>query len=325
MPIDQNLDLEVRRGTSFSAYVLHSDDMFSQSDYKLLNGQRNSGLLMCLCSRYNGMRKLTYFSDDLIPLRSCLPDISPEQFVVVMASIASEIIKVQHNGFLSSGKLDLDIDAIYINTQTCAASLIYLPIKENVSGSDSTKLFNYYCQLMFYIMGQYAQLKPLIRTVAGFANSSLGRFDVLINHLDSAFAIGERALNEYAAQQQRKDVSSRTGSNIRNVPSVESYAKRVNKLVGMAEGRMIQIDLTQGKTVIGKSRLSASFVIEGAPTISNRHCEIEVADAGAIVRDLGSTNGTYVNGMRLGRGQAAKLDVGDILKLASIEFEVRGA
>ena len=35
------------------------------------------------------------------------------------------------------------------------------------------------------------------------------------------------------------------------------------------------------------------------PTVSGLHCEIVVSADGIVVRDLGSTNGTYVNGQRI--------------------------
>ena len=37
----------------------------------------------------------------------------------------------------------------------------------------------------------------------------------------------------------------------------------------------------------------------GDPTVSRRHCEIEEMEGILVVRDLGSRNGTYVNGHRI--------------------------
>jgi pSer/pThr/pTyr-binding forkhead associated (FHA) protein len=36
-------------------------------------------------------------------------------------------------------------------------------------------------------------------------------------------------------------------------------------------------------------------------TVSRRHCLLEIDAPAAMLRDLGSTNGTYVNGQRVGR------------------------
>ena len=59
-----------------------------------------------------------------------------------------------------------------------------------------------------------------------------------------------------------------------------------------------------------------------SPLISHNHAEIYV-DGGALkVRDLGSTNGTYVNGVRIAEGGVTALNEGDILHFATTEFRL---
>lgn len=57
-----------------------------------------------------------------------------------------------------------------------------------------------------------------------------------------------------------------------------------------------------------------------SPLISHDHAEIFVADGVLKIRDLGSTNGTYVNGIRITDGEAAGLKEGDVLHFANAEF-----
>lgn len=57
-----------------------------------------------------------------------------------------------------------------------------------------------------------------------------------------------------------------------------------------------------------------------SPLISHDHAEIFLADGTLKIRDLGSTNGTYVNGVRIADGQAASLKEGDVLHFANAEF-----
>jgi pSer/pThr/pTyr-binding forkhead associated (FHA) protein len=63
-------------------------------------------------------------------------------------------------------------------------------------------------------------------------------------------------------------------------------------------------------------------VVSDDPTVSTRHAEIVFEPQGSLVRDLQSTNGTFVNNARV-QG-AHRLSDGDILRLgASTQFKVR--
>jgi len=61
-----------------------------------------------------------------------------------------------------------------------------------------------------------------------------------------------------------------------------------------------------------------------SPLISHDHAEIFLIGKLLQVRDLGSTNGTFVNGVRLADSKAARLKQGDVLHFANAEFLVGG-
>ncbi len=54
--------------------------------------------------------------------------------------------------------------------------------------------------------------------------------------------------------------------------------------------------------------------------VSRRHCEIFEADDRLMVRDLGSSNGTYVNGLRVLGQQPLK--VGDVISIGGVALRV---
>ncbi len=66
------------------------------------------------------------------------------------------------------------------------------------------------------------------------------------------------------------------------------------------------------KLLIGRDR-NADVVID-RDSVSRRQCGIERVDGGFVVADLGSTNGTRINGAAVGEGTA--IAVGDVLELA---------
>lgn len=89
-------------------------------------------------------------------------------------------------------------------------------------------------------------------------------------------------------------------------------------LVMFKDDQRREFPLTKAKTVIGR-RQDCDLRI---PTrdVSRRHCEIEITEDAAIVRDLGSTNGTYVNNQRIAEKPLAP---GDRLTIGPVVFVVQ--
>ena len=62
----------------------------------------------------------------------------------------------------------------------------------------------------------------------------------------------------------------------------------------------------------------ADFILD-ATLVSRLHCRLLVADGELVVEDLGSTNGTFVNGRKIER---ATLRPGDLLRTGRVELIV---
>jgi adenylate cyclase len=81
------------------------------------------------------------------------------------------------------------------------------------------------------------------------------------------------------------------------------------------------IELRAGASlVVGRSPTSDAPVIDS--TVSRRHAELVAGEGGAEVRDLGSSNGTFVNGARVER---APLTLGDVVRFGKVGFRVAEA
>ena len=85
---------------------------------------------------------------------------------------------------------------------------------------------------------------------------------------------------------------------------------------GPNEGREFELS---GATTVGRDP-SAGIVIDD-PEASRRHASLSVEGDGVTVEDLGSTNGTFVNGQRLSAAQT--LSDGDKLRIGTTVFELR--
>ena len=73
-----------------------------------------------------------------------------------------------------------------------------------------------------------------------------------------------------------------------------------------------------GTLVVGRALSSDIPVLD--PTISRRHAEVTWDDTGVHVKDLGSSNGTFLNGVKV---EAAKLSPGDIITFGKVPFRLK--
>lgn len=88
---------------------------------------------------------------------------------------------------------------------------------------------------------------------------------------------------------------------------------------GDNKGKRVDLPST-GVVVLGRTTEKCDLLIEGE-TISGKHCSIEKTDAGYVVKDLGSTNKTWINGSSI---TEASLYKGDELGLGDTLLMVEG-
>jgi pSer/pThr/pTyr-binding forkhead associated (FHA) protein len=90
------------------------------------------------------------------------------------------------------------------------------------------------------------------------------------------------------------------------------------KLVILSEGMTGRShELTVDKTTIGRVEDNTFAITD--PSVSSHHCEALLKGGDVVVRDLNSTNGTYIGGEKI---TEAVLKPGQILRLGQIELRL---
>jgi len=84
-----------------------------------------------------------------------------------------------------------------------------------------------------------------------------------------------------------------------------------------ATGR--RLALAEGPNVVGRDD-GVAVSLGGESTVSRRHAEIVRTGESLVVRDLGSTNGTFVNGVRV--DSDSPLSLGDTVQFGAVRFKV---
>jgi pSer/pThr/pTyr-binding forkhead associated (FHA) protein len=91
---------------------------------------------------------------------------------------------------------------------------------------------------------------------------------------------------------------------------------KLKVLRGASAGK--EVAITGPRFFIGRSE--ECHLRANSDAISRRHCAITVDDGEVQIRDLGSRNGTYVNGVRIDGAHGVQM--GDQLRIGPLEFLV---
>jgi len=91
---------------------------------------------------------------------------------------------------------------------------------------------------------------------------------------------------------------------------------RLRGINGDVEGKAWESD-----SILRAGRLATLEIVLDDSSVSRRHAEIRATDKGWRVRDLGSTNGTFLNGTRLGPGEWA-IRPHDIVRFGNVTIVI---
>jgi pSer/pThr/pTyr-binding forkhead associated (FHA) protein len=99
----------------------------------------------------------------------------------------------------------------------------------------------------------------------------------------------------------------------------ESFDFGMAKLVILTGGLTgLTHELSANSTTVGRAEGNLLQIIE--PAVSGRHCEILLRGNEVVVRDLKSTNGTFIQGERI---TEAILKPGQILRLGRVDLRLQ--
>src|SRR5688572_14803257 len=94
----------------------------------------------------------------------------------------------------------------------------------------------------------------------------------------------------------------------------------MSKLVLLSEGFAGRTyELNVEKTTVGRVEDNAFQIAE--PSVSSHHAEIILRVSDVVVKDLNSTNGTYINGEKISE---SVLKPGQVLKFGQVELRLEG-
>lgn len=331
-------------------YKVHSKDNQITITAKLSLGEKinerelsvfNRQILRgCLRPRVEGNKKLIYTGPDLIELKKVLQKpLGSVEFFEIIAQML-ELIKRIETAELYTPNLVMDLDLMFINEKTKELFIIYQPLITKYSGGN---IYIFLDQLISFIEKKHGNNIPFIGGFKKYLANTFGykpedielyirrEYPTAYNKIiaaekgNSGFITNDRIAyaNHYQEQQggHLGTTLLQEGMEATSMLTMESTTLLVTEQSASIrrsktdEERIIRTDsFTMGK---GEG---CDYMIDNNKAISRKHAVIKKRDRIYVITDLDSTNGSFVNGIRLIPEQEVTLHDGDVIRLADEDF-----
>ena len=279
-----------------ASYFLENNEIFYDIGFKVMQNQENVNLLECHRLKYNGKIKLVYFTRDYTSMADYIASSDVDTILSLIDSLIRALIQIENLGFLNMACIDNRLSHMYVEPNTNTIKIIYLPV--NITGIHKNK--NEFdneikAQLVQAIEQMRITDNPKMRqAVDALEDGTLKLHDISARIQHGRGFINNNTADSRNSEVHETDVQDRKSS------------------------------FTNMEFLIGKSSERVQGVITGNNAISRAHCKIVRKNGNYYVVDMGSSNGTYVNGKRIEPNIPEPILDKSQLRIANAESIVRG-
>lgn len=303
---EQIIDVPIGVNTS---YILKNENMFYDIGFYIMKNQKSSSLLQCRKLRYNGKIKLVYRTEDKFSLKKFINEAEVENIYLVIYNLFHAIEEIQNNGFLNIACIDSNLAKVFVESNTLAVKLVYIPLNITITGVHNNMFVNNIrSQLIKELQTNRWAFHPKIQDITNILmNGTLGLNDLV------------RIISDIITSQMPTMIQ----------PSPKGTQGYVNNVMQQKTITLCSIDNTISFSInkddysIGKNPDKVDGVIINNPIVSRVHCRILRRGSRYFIMDAGSANGTYVNNRRLMPNEEAEIDVYSKIRISNIEFIVK--
>ncbi len=278
---------------------LGSESIISQFRYNVLQSESNDYILPCRKVQKDDRAELVYKGDGYGRFAGSMGGLPSDEHKLMIAGLIRGLLSVYKHEYLSLDNVIMHESMLLYHPEKKKCGLVYVPVNYDRSYEE------WYPELILLLesIAQKSGLdkdsgwKSFFETLKG----SVVPLDKIKASLDKMTGGKDEYEGESFSDSEK---GSEPGLVIRSMNLDPPLVIRVDK------------DLF----TIGRSPSSVDGLLQGLATVSGRHCEIINRNGKHFVRDLSSTNGTYVNAERLSRGEIRVISSGDILRIADHPF-----
>lgn len=302
---------------------LERKEQVNERELNYLSQNTISGLFLV---SYDGKKQLTYQAPVTLSLETYLKKnvLSEAVFWQLVSQIVEAARAVERRGLYPTHLL-MEKDAIFVEEDSKKLFFVYQPITGvNLSSNVLALLEDLVYQEMKKGGGVQQSYLVLFQN---YLPQSRGALENLKHYIDQVTGNEEKS---QSPKRERDDVSARNPSSIErtgrpgpnNATVLLSNSGKVKKEEEIRLTRVkgnVQLSFSQNSIYLGKSSVN-DYCVQGNESISRSHAVIERQGTEYFLRDLKSTNGTFLNGEALEGEEFYGLQSGDRILLADEEF-----
>lgn len=332
----QSSDIRVISDPQTIEYIFDSENAITMTEFKAAQGLADRGLLCPVKAKHNGCDKLIFKIAGLSSLSDVVRSEDGGNMVNVGAMLRRIIDEVRGFGFLQVQHLDWDMDRIFADLEHKRIFMVYLPadIEDTVSWESK------YRRILDDINCKNPNMLTETSRNLDAAQAPADTADVRQEDkhgLFKRFFNGSKGSNDNPEQRnvQRKEPPKKGnpkrggGGSAGDTQYAGGTVLLENVFIptlvisGVNTPQRIESVVAKDEFVIGKNPQATDLTIEFSKAVSNRHCSIICKNGVSYVVDHQSTNGTFLNGVRVQSEERVQIKAGDKLRLANCDFVIR--
>ncbi len=311
------MEVAYKRELDHNYLVLWQEE--GQENYQLdmVTGNRIPGLLSCKASLLDQKIGLYYEITSRQSLRLMLERkrLTAEELQSLLRGLqkAAEICREY---LLDTAKILLNPDYIYLEPDTWELDFCYFPFEEQELQEELLRLAEYLLERLDRQDQHAVSLGYEFYRMAGEANDTLER---LLEQWEKNDVPLQAMKNQPAKNQLMEKESVEQESFLE---TVFLKKERGEELVLRSKAAVFPTFRILGESfLVGKKKDAVDGFLK-ARGISRFHARITREDGEYYLTDLNSTNGTFLNGGRLGVNEKARIRQGDCIEFADVEYVV---
>ena len=316
---------------SHVAYLLHDVNAFYPTGFEVLQNMDGGGFLRCVKMQFNAQLQFVYLTcrngTEYKPMVSLLNGLHPDGFLRMVRNLLEVMQHVEETGFLGVQNIVLSPERIYVDPATMNVQLIYLPIAAGYVATTTQDAADELCAMLLRII--YAQpelenagVRRLRQALASTMPTLRQLYSAAFDEMPTPTPTPQPAPAPQPTGHFTTVFVEPSSQKPQPAPAPQPTGTGVMLLQAVQHTEPLRIALPKCDLLAGTRVGAGELELHGNPYISGRHCKFSYQNGQYYLTDIGSSNGTYLNGQMLPRDVPQALQDGDTITIATSVFRV---